>query len=155
VALTTNGSSYFPIWGARGIAFDSVQYVRNKAPAYSISLLNNGHVTSITHTKVTLLQDGPQPLAVSANGRYLVANFLGEDTMSAETVDLVTHKTHMLLVKRVPPTAWGISKDGKRVLIDVGGFENPPQDGTVESIPFAGGKPTVLRKHADEPSWNQ
>jgi hypothetical protein len=153
--LTTNGRSYFPVWGARGIAFDSVQYVRNKAPAYSISLLNNGRVTSITQMKVNLLQDGPQPVAVSANGRYLVANFLGEDTMNAVTVDLVTHKTHMLLVKGVPPTGWGISGDGRRVLIDVGGFENPPQDGTVESIPFAGGKATVLHKHGDEPNWAQ
>jgi len=153
--LTTNGRSCFPVWGARGIAFDSVQYVRNKSPAYSISLLSNGHVSSITHTNVTLLQDGPQPVAVSANGRYLVANFLGEDTMDAETVDLVTHKTHMLLVKGVPPTGWGISSNGKSVLIDVGGFENPPQDGTVESIPFAGGKATVLHTHGDQPNWAQ
>jgi hypothetical protein len=61
----------------------------------------------------------------------------------------------MLLVKGVPPTGWGISSNGKNVLIDVGGFENPPQDGTVESIPFAGGKPTVLHKHGDEPNWAQ
>jgi hypothetical protein len=153
--LTKDGRSYFPVWGARGIAFDSVQYVRNESPAYSISLLNNGRVTSITHMKVNMLQDGPQPVAVSANGRYLVANFLGEDTMNAVTVDLATHKTHMLLVNGAPPTGWGISSDGKSVLIDVGGFENPPQDGTVESIPFAGGKATVLHKHGDEPNWAQ
>jgi hypothetical protein len=153
--LTKNGTSYFPVWGARGIAFDSVRFVRKQAPAYSISLLSNGRVTSITHMKVNLLQDGLLPVAVSANGRYLVANFVGEDTTNAVTVDLVTHKTHMLLVKGVPPTGWGISSNGKNVLIDVGGFENPPQDGTVESIPFAGGKTTVLHKHGDEPNWAQ
>jgi hypothetical protein len=153
--LTHDGHSYFPVWGKLGIAYDEVKYIKNKAPAYSIWLLTNGHRTQITHQKVTLLQDGLMPIAVSADGRHLVANFIGEDTQDAVTVDLVTHKQYKLEVKGIPPVGYGISADGKRVLIDIGGFENPPIDGTVESMPFTGGKPTALHTHADQPSWNQ
>jgi hypothetical protein len=153
--LTKDGHSYFPVWGKLGIAYDEVNYVKNKAPAYSIYLLNGGRLTQITHQKVTLLQDGLMPTAVSADGRHLLASFVGEDTDNAVTVDLVSRKQYDLKVKGIPPVGYAISQDGKRVLIDVGGFQNPPIDGTVESMPFTGGKPTVLRTHADEPSWNQ
>jgi Tol biopolymer transport system component len=153
--LTTDGHSYNPVWGKLGIAYDEVNVVKNKAPAYSIFLLNNGHKTQITHQKVTLLQDGLMPISISADGRHLLANFVGEDTENAVTVDLVTHRTHTLKVSAVPPVGFAISKDGKRVLIDFGGFQGPAQHGTVEWVPFAGGKPTVLHKHGDEPSWNQ
>lgn len=152
--LTTDGTSYFPVWGKLGIAYDEAQVIKNKAPAYSIWLLDDGHRTQITHQKVTLLQDGLTPVAVSANGRYLVANFVGEDTENAVTVDLVTHKQHELKVGKFPPVGYGISKDGKRVLVDTG-FEAPPQQGTVDSVPFAGGPATVLHTHGGEPSWNQ
>jgi hypothetical protein len=153
--LTSDGHSYFPVWGKLGIAYDEATFVKNKAPAYSIFLLNNGHKTQITHQKVTLLQDGLMPISVSANGRHLLANFVGEDTEDAVTVDLRTHKTQKLKVNGIPPVGYAISQDGNRVLIDVGGFQSPPQNGTVEWVPFAGGKPTVLHKHGDEPSWNQ
>jgi hypothetical protein len=150
--LTTDGTSYNPVQSKLGIAYDEVDYVKNKAPAYSIFLLNNGHKTQITHQKVTLLQDGLMPVAVS--GRHLLANFVGEDTENAVTVDLVTHKQHNLKIGKFPPVGYGISKDGKRVLVDTG-FQSPPQQGTVESMPFAGGKPTVIHTHGDQPSWNK
>jgi hypothetical protein len=153
--LTHDGHSYYPVWGKLGIAFDAVTLAHHKSPAYSISLLKGGHTTAITHQQPTLLQDGLQPMSVSADGTRLLASFVGEDTDFAWTVDLVTHRTHRLMVSGGPPTGWGISRDGISVLVDVGGFENPASDGTVESLPFAGGAPTVLVKHADEPSWNR
>jgi WD40 repeat protein len=155
IQITHDGRSYYPVWGALGIAFDEVVSVKNKAPAYSISLLDNGHTTSITHQKVNLLQDGLQPMAVSSDGRTLLASFVGEDTDSGYVVDLKTHKTKELIIKHEPVTAYGISQDGTRALVDFGGFEAPPSQGTVESLPLAGGAPTVLVRHASEASWNQ
>jgi hypothetical protein len=152
--LTADGHSYNPVWGRRGIAYDEVKVVKNKAPAYSLFLLENGHKTQITHQKVTLLQDGLMPISVSADGRHLLANFVGEDTTNAVTVDLVTHKQHDLKVGKFPPVGYAISQDGTRVLVD-SDLQSPPQQGTVEWVPFAGGKPTVLHTHAGEPSWNQ
>jgi hypothetical protein len=52
-------------------------------------------------------------------------------------------------------TPWGISRDGKRVLVDVGGFEGPANAGKVESLSFAGGSPTILAQHGNVPSWDQ
>ena len=40
------------------------------------------------------------------------------------------------------------------VLVDRGGFLNQPDAGVVESLPFNGGKPSVLT-HGAEPSWNR
>jgi Tol biopolymer transport system component len=153
--LTHDGHSYFPVWGKLGIAFDEVVSVKNKAPAYSISLLNNGHTTSITHQKVTLLQDGLRPMAVSNDGRTLLASFDGEDTESGYVVDLKTHKTKELIIQHQTVTAYGISQDGTRALVDFGGFEAPPSQGTVESLPLAGGAPKILVRHASEASWNK
>ena len=153
--LTHDGHSYYPVWGALGIAFDEVVSVKNKSPAFSISLLHNGHTTSITHQKVNLLQDGLQPMAVSSDGRTLLASFVGEDTDSGYVVDLKTHRTKALVIKHQDVVAYGISQDGTRALVDFGGFQAPPSQGTVESLPLAGGAPKVLVKHASEASWNQ
>jgi hypothetical protein len=153
--LTHDGHSQYPVWGKRGIAFDEVQSVMARSPAYSISLLHGGHETSITHMGVARFQDGLQPIAVSADGRHLLAEFVGEDTDEAFAVDVVTHKKRELTVAGSPVPGWGISRDGNRVLVDAGGFENPPSAGTVETVPFSGGKPTVLVRHAGDPSWNQ
>jgi Tol biopolymer transport system component len=153
--LTHDGHSLYPVWGKRGIAFDEVQSVKTKSPAFSIALLHGGHKTQITHMKISLLQDGLEPIAVSGDGRHLLAEFIGEDTSEAFAVDLVTHKKRELKVAGQPVPGWGISRDGTRVLVDIGGFENPASDGTVETVPFSGGNPTVLVRHAGNPSWNQ
>ena len=47
--------------------------------------------------------------------------------------------------------AAGISRSGQTVLID-SGFEGSPR--SVETIPWGGGKPTVLAKHGAFASWN-
>ncbi len=153
--LTHDGHSYFPVWGKLGIAFDEVVSVKNQAPAYNLTLLHNGHTTSITHEKVNLLQDGLQPMAVSSDGRTLLASFVGEDTDSGYVVDLKTHRTKVLIIRHQAVTAFGISQDGTRALVAFGGFEAPPSQGTVESLPLAGGAPKVLVKHASEASWNK
>jgi hypothetical protein len=46
-----------------------------------------------------------------------------------------------------------ISADGRSVLVSAGAFEQSPGHGTVETVPFGGGAPTVLARGASEPSW--
>jgi WD40 repeat protein len=154
--LTHDGRSQTPVWGKRGIVYDRTRgRGKDRAPVFQIYLLSGGHSTQITHTRPAPLLDGLVPVAVSADGTRLAAEFEGEDTGIAYSVNLVTHRVKELLVKRETVTCWGISKNGKRVLVDFGGFENPASAGTVETVPFGGGKPTVLVRHADFPSWNQ
>lgn len=153
--LTTNDHSVDPLWGALGITY--VQF-KNRghgdAPAYQLWLMNaKAQSRQITHTRPGPLVEGLVPIAVSANGQRLIAGFQGEDTDNTFTVNLLTHAVHQIRVGKQIVTPWGISRDGKRLLVDVGGFENDDNAGEIESVPFAGGKPTVLEQHGDYPSW--
>jgi WD40 repeat protein len=153
--LTHDGHSGLPVWGKRGIAFDRIKNRPKWDPAYQIYLLSGGHFQQITHTRPGLLVSGLAPIAVSADGIHLAADYGGQDTDSGYTVNLVTHKVTQLLAGRQNVTAWGISRDGKRVLVSVGGFEQAPSTGKVETMPFGGGAPTLLVAHGDDPSWTQ
>jgi Tol biopolymer transport system component len=154
--LTTDGRSVEPVWGKRGIVFAHVSLrAHQQAPMYQLFVLKNGHSTQITHMKIGSLVDGLVPVAVSADGAHLAAEFEGTDTSAGYSVNLVTHAVKQLIVKGQEVSAWGISRDGKRILVDFGGFENPPQDGTLETVPFSGGSPTTLEAHADFGSWDQ
>jgi Tol biopolymer transport system component len=155
-AVTSDNRSFNPVWGKLGIAYDSFRNRKGYAPVFEIWLMNGaGHSTQITHTKPGLLVDGLVPLSVSANGQRMIAAFEGEDTYEAYAVNLQSHAASLVKVSGGYPTPFGISKNGKRLLIDVGGFMNPPNDGKVASLPFGGGTPTILSAHGDFPSWNQ
>ncbi len=152
--LTHTNRAFNPVWGKLGIVFDTFRLRgHDDFPVYQLELMNGPHMTQITHTKPSPLQSGLVPFALSADGRHLLASFTGEDTDFAETVDVVTHATYQLKIGEKYLTAGGISSDGRRVLVDAGGFENTPSHGTVESLPFTGGKATVLVRHAGSPTW--
>ncbi len=153
--LTHDGHSGNPVWGKRGIVFDRIKNRPKWAPIYQIYLLSAGHFQQITHTRPGLLVSGLAPVAVSADGIHLAANYGGQDTDSGYTVNLSTHKVTPLRAGKQNVTAWGISRDGKRVLVSVGGFQGPPSTGKIETMPFGGGRPTLLVAHGDDPSWNQ
>lgn len=153
--LTRDGRSANPVWGKLGIAFDRITPRGMNAPEYQIYLLSGGKAKQITDSPSPALVDGLVPLAVSADGAHLVAGYEGEDTDEAYTVDLKTRALHRLTHGSTYVTPWGISRNGKRVLVDLGGFEGPPSGADVATIPFGGGSATVLVKHAGAPSWNQ
>lgn len=153
--LTTNGRSANPVWGSRGIAFDRVTFRGvNAAPVSQIYVLNGGRARQITNLKPPTLLSGLVPMAIASDGVHMVAAYTGEDTDQAWTVNLKTKKLVRLRSGNKYVTPWGISRDGKRVLVALGGFEGPPT-GSVATIPFSGGKATVLVNRAGEPSWNQ
>jgi hypothetical protein len=154
--LTHDGRSLNPVWGAGTIAFDREKLRKNDAPIYQIWLMkpDGTGAVQLTHTKVPQLVEGLVPQQFSADGERLLADFQGQDTSQTWTIDIRTKKARHLLVKKLDVTPGGLSLDGKTVLIDFGGFENPPGAGTVETIPFAGGPAKVLVKHAGDPSWN-
>jgi hypothetical protein len=154
--LTHDGDSSSPVWGKLGILYDQAHSRGGeKAPIVQIWLQSGGRSTQITHFHAAALEEGLVPLAVSANGIRLLAEYMGEDTSEAWTVNVRTGRTHRLLVGGKPVTGFGISRNGKRVLVDLGFFENPPSKGEVATIPFAGGPIAVLVKHAGLPSWTQ
>ena len=154
--LTTDGRSANPVWGRLGIAFDRVTPRGTNAPAYQIYLLSGGQVRQITNLPpAPLLQDGLVPLAVAGGGVHLLAAYQGQDTDQAWTVNLKTGAARRITFRRGYVTPWGISRNGRRVLIQIGAFEGPASRGTVAAVPFGGGSGTVLVRHAAAPSWNR
>ncbi len=112
-------------------------------------------VKRLTHTKVEPLLSGLSPTEWSANGKHLLAEFGGQDTTYAVTVNPKTGAERALTKEReVGFVGTALSSDGKLVLGSLGGFEPGPGHKVV-SIPYAGGKPKVLANNASEPDWSR
>ncbi len=154
--ISHGGRSLNPVWGRHGIAFDRERLRRGGAPAYQVWLMqpDGSGAKVLTHEPAGPLLDGLVPLAFSADGTRLLAEYVGADTSQAWTIDLANGSSHKLIISRHSVTAGAISRDGRRLLVDLGGFLNPPDAGVVESIPFGGGRATVLVTHGSAPSWN-
>ena len=106
--LTSDGHSINPVWGKRGIVYDKVT-PRKNGPEYQLVLMNGSKRTQITHMKIPELLQGLVPLAVSADGTKLVAQYEGEDTSEGYTVNLITHTVTDLKVPKQENSASGIS----------------------------------------------
>ena len=155
--LTHDRRSLEPVWGARGIVFDRSTPRTHaglpSAPEDQLFLLLHGHVRQITHMKVFWLAEGLIPAAISADGSRLAANLLGEDMDQGWSVNLVTGQLHEFPTGL---TADGVSRDGRRVLLEtMYGWLNSPRKSVIETMPFAGGRATLLVKPGGNASWNQ
>lgn len=156
--LTTNHRSVDPVWGAPGIAFVTLRKPTRRGDAYKQDIYLSDGATGIarriTTTKVPFLLSGLDPVSWSADGSRLLAEFGGQDTSYAETVDPATGK-----VRRVGRSSDGIvgydlSADGSTILATTGGYD-PGDAHDVVTIPYTGGVPTVLVKSAFSPDWTR
>jgi tricorn protease len=160
VALTSDHRSFSPLWGPNErIVF--VKHLGEKSRKYGpkndLFLMNpdGKGVKRLTHTKVGPLLSGLSPTAWSANGRRLLAEFGGQDTTYAVTVNPKTGAERALTRERETGfVGTALSHDGKLVLGSLGGFEPGPGHKVV-SIPYTGGKPKVLANNASEADWNR
>jgi Tol biopolymer transport system component len=158
--LTTDHRSSSPLWGPN----ETIVFVkhlgektRRYGPKNDLFLMkpNGKSVKRLTHTKVEPLLSGLSPTEWSANGRRLLAEFGGQDTTYAVTVNPKTGAERALTKEReVGFVGTALSRDGKLVLGSLGGFEPGPGHKVV-SIPYAGGKPKVLAGNASEPDWSR
>jgi hypothetical protein len=156
VAFTRDGRSLNPVWGPRYIAFDRERLRRLDAPVYQIWLAapTGTSARRLTNVRVRSLVSGLVPLAFSANGSRLLAEFEGQDTSEAWTVRVPSGAARRLTVANNSVIGAGISRDGSTVLIDEGSFEEPPSNGRVSTIPFGGGRSKVLVAHGAQSDWN-
>jgi Tol biopolymer transport system component len=155
--LTYDGRSLNPVWGAASIAYDHVTARRNDAPVFQVWLMRSDgtHQRQYTHLRVPTLLDGLVPLRFSADGTRLLARYEGQDTEQTWTIDLVTNRLRELKIGGQDIGPGGLSLDGRTVLADRGAFLNPSSSGTVETIPFSGGRANAVVAHAAQPSWNR
>jgi dipeptidyl aminopeptidase/acylaminoacyl peptidase len=160
IRLTHDHRSINPLWGPTGkIVFVKLIGAKQRkyGPKNELYLMNpsGGQVKRLTHTVVDPLVQGLTPTQWSASGNRLLAEFGGQDTTYAVTVNPKTGTERTLTKEReVGFVGTALSADGSTVLGDTGGFE-PGPDHKVVTIPYTGGKPKVLAKNASEPSWSR
>jgi Tol biopolymer transport system component len=160
--LTSDHRSLSPLWGpSNRIVFVKQlgEKSRKYGPKNELFLMkpDGSEGRRLTHTKVAPLLSGLSPTEWSANGRRLLAEFGGQDTSYAITVNPKTGAERALTKEReVGFVGTAISFNGKVVLGSIGGFE-PGSGHKVVSIPYAytGGKPRVLARNASEPDWSR
>lgn len=154
-ALTSNGRSLNPVWGARGIVFDR-ERPRRLAPEYQLWLMPaaGGAPRALPRVRVAPLLVGLVPIAVSSSGSRLLAEFEGEDTSEAWTVSLSPRRARPLTLRGHFLMGAGISSGGGTVLVDEDALESPPSSGRVATVPFGGGRARVLVPHGAGASWN-
>jgi hypothetical protein len=97
--------------------------------------------------------DGLSPIAESADGTRLLAEFNGTDTSQAWTLEAPAWQPSELGGESAGLIGATISRDGSTVLATEG-FLGSPDTYSVVTVPFAGGTPHVLVRGAGEPSWN-
>ena len=159
VRLTKDRRSSDPLWGPDKIVF--VKTVEGKkrryGPKNELFLMNpqGKQVKRLTNTKVPPLLQGLFPTDWSADGTRLLAEFEGQDTSYAVTVNPKTGAQRPVAEAGENGfVGTALSADGKQVLGFTGGFD-PSGGHKVVTVPYSGGKPKVLAKNALEPDWSQ
>ena len=154
--LVSDGRSSQPLWGPAWIVFSrSRPSTRpNDAPKQDLYLIkaSGAGLHRLTYTNPGYLLAGLFPTAWSADGRRLLAQFSGQDTSYAETVDPRTGHVQRVGTPAQGLIGWGLSRNGSSILATTGGPD--PNDSDVVAVPYAGGTPRVLARHAHYPSWN-
>lgn len=158
--LTRDHRSLDPLWGpGNQIVFAKTVDAKKRkyVPKNELYLMNSQGkgVKRLTHTQVDPLLQGLFPTDWSADGKRLLAEFEGQDTSYAVTVNPQTGAQRPLLkAEEAGFVGTAISADGKTVLGFEGGFD-PGNKHDVATVPYGGGKPKVLAKNAFEPSWSR
>ncbi len=154
--ITNEGRSLHPVWGPKYIAYDR-ERERHESPEYQIWLCSPSgvRVRKLTHVAVGPLLQGLVPLAFSAAGNRLVAEFEGEDTSEAYTVSVASGRARAVSIHDDSVQAAGISSDGSTLLLNAGGFEQSASHARIVTMPFGGGPTTVLVANGLQASWNR
>ena len=156
--MTTNHRSVDPVWGAPGIAFVKLRKPTRRGDAYKqdIYLLDPATrlARRVTTTKVPFLLSGLDPVSWSADGTRLLAEFGGQDTSYAETVDPATGQVRRVGRRSDGLVGYDLSADGSTILATTGGYD-PGDRHDVVTIPYTGGTATVLVRDAFSPDWTR
>lgn len=160
VQITKGGNSLDPLWGPNGqIVFVKQLGAKNRkyGPKNELFLMGPDGTGQkrLTHTTVGPLLQGLYPTAWSTSGKQLLAEFEGQDTSYAVTVNPKTGAQKPLdKVGEQGFVGTAIASDGTTVLGFTGGFEPGPNH-RVATVPYGGGKVKTLVKGGYEPDWSR
>ena len=94
---------------------------------------------------------GLRPEALDADGVRLLAALVGQSRYDAYAVDLAEGGVRKLGADLVPG---GISRDGSTLLLQTNGIE-PDARHDIVTMPWDGGRTTVLVRNARTPTWSR
>jgi hypothetical protein len=156
--ITHDHRSGYPIWGASTIAFQryAAKQPRNDNPKANLFLVkpDGSGLRQLTHGTAPRFLTGLAPLAFSADGTRLLAEFGGQDTSYAQTVDPTTGKVRTVGSLTNDYIAMGLSKDGSTILTAKGGFD-PNGTHSLVTFPYGGGTGTTIVHGAYFATWTR
>jgi dipeptidyl aminopeptidase/acylaminoacyl peptidase len=161
--LTKDRASESPLWGPSGNGQAEIYFVKQleakkrqygpKNEIYSISP-NGGGAKRITHTRVGPLLQGLVPIAIDAEEKNLLAEFVGQDTSYAVKVNARSGAQKPVLKATENGFVGGaLSTSGATVLGFTGGFIGDRKQ-NVATVAWSGGGPKILVRNAYEPDWS-
>ena len=151
------------MWGANGIAYTHLtprKKDQGSTPEWQLWLIKpgGGDPHPLTHITVKASQSGLTPIAFSANGQRLLAEFVGTNPLEEEAyvLDLSGPKVVMrdLTGQGNGTIPDAISMNGETVLLTTWSASNQSAH-SVEVVKWTGGKPTVIVKNGAYASWDQ
>jgi Tol biopolymer transport system component len=153
-AITHDGRSLWPVWGPTQIAYTHERLRRHDAPVYQLRVMraDGSGVRQLTHLRIPRLLSGLTATAWSADGTRLLAEYGGQDTSEAWAVDVASGRARDLTGRFDGVIGADLSADGTTVLVQRGYFDDPKHQ-SIATIPFGGGRATVLVRHGSSPSW--
>jgi hypothetical protein len=157
VRVTRDRKSLNPLWGEAGIIHDRQRQRVADAPSYNLFEVqpDGGSLRRITALRIPNLVSGLVPLELSANGKRLLAEFVGQDTSVGFAVNPESGKVRALSRDSENGfVAADLTADGRTVLGHTGG-PDPGRAGNVVTMPYRGGKAKVLVRHASFPDWSR
>jgi Tol biopolymer transport system component len=156
--LTTAHADVYPLWGPQAIAFARQRKPKRRADSVKqdIYLVSpaGGAARRLTHENPSYLLTGLSPVSWSADGSRLLADFGGQDTDYAQTVDPASGRVGNVGRLRDGIIGAALSRDGSTILGIRGGFE-PNASTAVVTIPYTGGKARVLVPGGFSADWNR
>ena len=99
------------------------------------------------------LVSGLVPLAASADGNRLIAEYEGPGVIIPLAVQLSPRRVRALATGGTKLQAAGISPDGRTLLVERRSSALLFHEGVVETVPFGGGQPTRIAA-GDSAAWN-
>jgi hypothetical protein len=155
--ITRDRKSLNPLWTERGIIHDRQTIRANAAPSYNLFEIHadGGSLRRITKLRIPPLASGLVPLELSENGKRMIAQFEGQDIAVGFRVNPDTGKVKALgKFGENGFVAADLTADGRTVLGMTGGAD-PNAKHNVVTMPYGGGKRTVLVRNASDADWSR
>jgi hypothetical protein len=154
--ITRDRKSLNPLWREDGIIHDRMNVREGDAPTYNLFEIqpDGGSLRRITSLTIPSLISGLVPLELSANGKRLLADFVGQDTQVGFRVNMQNGTAKALDDDFENGfVGFNLSADGRTVLGHTGG-PDPTNRHNVVTMPYGGGDPEILVRRAAYPDWS-